>query len=324
MKLLLALYLLFPLSNPPLAFATKGTKNCAENFQLLRSEGRSSEDQMFEQALSKGEILAIKKNPEETSTGTYFVTIRGPDSQKIVEGVFKSTVSGPSYYQAEEAAYLFDREFGFGIVPPTVVRAIALNGDGKLIYGSLQLRKEINIWKSADDFTKAKEDTSLTNEIHLARLFKFLVYDKDTNFNNIRLTKERKVVSIDHSMALSSMDPFGSFDPIHIRKFPENMQFESFKRIFTKINEMPEKTYADTMAAHILRVHDLDANDINAAEAQKLNWIMALLMKSRRDFLEEYNYRLGMGRRNNMLVEFEPYRYFKANSDRKPKPIGSK
>ncbi|WP_127716806.1 hypothetical protein [Halobacteriovorax sp. HLS] len=105
-----------------------------------------------------------------------------------------------SNYRAEVLAYELDVKFGFGLVPPTVVRTI----DGDI--GSLQLFKEGTagvLLKYHRDNELLKNPTRLELDLKKQTLFDYLLLNNDRNVNNYLFDSESRIISIDNASSFT-------------------------------------------------------------------------------------------------------------------------
>lgn len=289
------------------------------------SQEFSSRDRLYEYALEYGEIIEVKANSEITSGPTYFVKLKAPTnspfSGQILEAIFKSHSPGKlGTHGAEVSAYHFDRLFDFQLTPVTVDRSVTLPNVDGAVEGSLQLKVPIRKpWKDPAEFESViKADLKMYQDFYKVRLLQFLIFDKDRNLNNVRLSKSGRLVSIDHEQAFGMLDPFGASNPLSVKSFPKDVNFDEFADIYRKISQMSEREYADTIAPLVLRTAGLKNSDqLTEAKVRILNWTMGILMSARKDFISEYQERI-KGRGNNPwsnLSELKPYYYFEPAKD---------
>jgi hypothetical protein len=134
--------------------------------------------------------LYLKQNGEETS-GCW----------KNPEGIQKGYLEG---WQYEIAAYRMDKLLGLGMVPPTVEREF----EGKK--GSLQLWIEsefslLDIMEQSIPLPDKMPEAEVFNRgKYLARAFDSLIGNDDRTQQNVRYTKDWRILLIDHSRAFRS------------------------------------------------------------------------------------------------------------------------
>jgi len=113
---------------------------------------------------------------------------------KNPEGVQKGSKEGWGY---EIAAYKLDQLLGLNMVPPTVERSYRMSK------GSLQLWVELEI----SELERVEQDIPIPEDIfnswlkiiYLARAFDSLIANVDRTQQNIRYTKDWRLILIDHS-----------------------------------------------------------------------------------------------------------------------------
>jgi hypothetical protein len=129
--------------------------------------------------------------------------LEGSGAWKKVEGVRQGVLEG---WQYEIAAYGMDKLLGLNMVPPTVEREF------KGEKGSLQLwmtfeisdldrmNRQIDVPSSSlDNWTKMK---------YLMRAFDSLIANEDRTQENVRYTKDWRMILIDHSRSFRSSKKF--------------------------------------------------------------------------------------------------------------------
>jgi hypothetical protein len=134
--------------------------------------------------------LFLKKGEEELS-GCW----------KNPQGVQKGDVEG---WQYEIAAYLMDKLLGLNMIPPTVERKF----EGKK--GSLQMWivtefSLLDIMEQGIPLPDKNPDATVFNRgKYLARAFDSLIANEDRTQQNVRYTKDWRVILIDHSRSFRS------------------------------------------------------------------------------------------------------------------------
>jgi len=148
---------------------------------------------------------------------------------KNPEGVQKGFKEGWEY---EIAAYKLDQLLGLNMVPPTVERSYRLSK------GSLQLWVELE----TSELERVKQDipipenkvNSWQKAIYLARAFDSLIANIDRTQQNIRYTKDWRLVLIDHSRSFRIKRVYTDqllYGKYGLRK---TMRFLKLPRLFVK------------------------------------------------------------------------------------------
>ena len=123
-------------------------------------------------------------------------TLEGSGAWKDVDGVVQGYKDKWRY---EIAAYIFDRMLGLDMVPPTVEKRF------KASKGSLQLwvvleMSELDRIQNDIPIPEDKQE-HYENIIYIARVFDSLIANIDRTQQNIRWTKDWRLILIDHSRA---------------------------------------------------------------------------------------------------------------------------
>ena len=148
---------------------------------------------------------------------------------KNPEGVQKGSKEGWEY---EIAAYKLDQLLGLNMVPPTVERSYRLSK------GSLQLWVELEI----SELERVEQDIpvpenkvdSWQKAIYLGRAFDSLIANVDRTQQNIRYTKDWRLILIDHSRSLRKKRVYTDqliYGKYGLRK---TMRFLKLPRLFVK------------------------------------------------------------------------------------------
>jgi hypothetical protein len=201
----------------------------------------------IEELLKKAEIMKAEEIGEGvTKPWRLFLKMDREDLSGIwknPQGVQKGHLEG---WQYEIAAYQMDKLLGLNMIPPTVEREF----DGR--QGSLQLWviTEFSLLDVMEQGiplpNKNPEATVFNRGKYLARAFDSLIANADRTQQNIRYTKEWRVILIDHSRSFRSKKKFqkrllygkkGSKEKQLFRQLPRSfvdrvkaLDFESIKK----------------------------------------------------------------------------------------------
>jgi hypothetical protein len=162
-----------------------------------------------EEFLKTAEIIDSKQlTGEEAVTNPWVLTLKEGDFThralwKNAEGRMHGYIEG---WQYEIAAYLLDKDLGLNMVPPTVERRF--HGDK----GSCQY------WMDDTITLKYREDHKIKmpsykvfnwdRAIYLQRFFDNLIANEDRHQNQILITKDWRMILIDHSRTFRTSKKF--------------------------------------------------------------------------------------------------------------------
>lgn len=173
--------------------------------QLTPEEQASREK--WEEFLKSAEIVGSEDIPEGvTKPIRVFLKkgeVKGSGAWKKVKGVQQGSLEG---WQYEIAAYQMDKLLGLKMVPPTVERE--LKGEK----GSLQFWMEFEMsdlerMNQNIEVPSSKLDNWLKMK-YLMRAFDSLIANEDRTQENVRYTKDWRVILIDHSRSFRSSKRF--------------------------------------------------------------------------------------------------------------------
>jgi hypothetical protein len=174
----------------------------------------------WEEFLAMAEIKGEEQIKKDAVTNPWKLTLEKDGvtrnaAWKNPEGRMKGYLEGWKY---EIAAYLFDKYLGLNMVPPTIERRFHENR------GSLQL------WVESEMSLKTKNDKKIptpsykvfywNRATYLHRFFDNLISNEDRHANNILITKDWRLLLIDHSRSFRSSGKFTK-DLIYTEKHPE-------------------------------------------------------------------------------------------------------
>jgi hypothetical protein len=170
-----------------------------------------------------------------------------------------SELSFQDSWRTEMPAYELDKLLRLGMVPATVARTY--NGTR----GSLQAWMELGM-SEAERLQKKIQapDVELWNQqIHKVRMFDNLIYNTDRHANNIWISKDWKVILIDHSR---SFRPFGQLRTENdLRRFSRSLLAE--------MEKLDKETLTKIMSPNLDR-YQIDAvlarRDLIVARARRL------------------------------------------------------
>lgn len=130
-----------------------------------------------------------------------------------LHAVFKPCThpTGLANCNAEVAAYVFDRRFGFNLVPETIYKEVNINGVDT--WGSLQLfvnSKPANAWRTGSKKARQRQ-----------RLFDYLIGNKDRKAPNYNYLVDLKgnITSIDHGLAFRD-----AYAPSDFQSLPKDLK----------------------------------------------------------------------------------------------------
>jgi len=194
--------------------------------------------------------LYLKKNGEEIS-GCW----------KDPKGVQKGHIEG---WQYEIATYLMDKLLGLNMIPPTVEREF----EGKK--GSLQLWVEtdfslLDIMNQGIPFPDKNPEATIFNRgKYLARAFDCLIANDDRTQQNVRYTKDWRVILIDHSRAFRSQKKYQKSLLYGKKGTKEKKLFRQLPRSFVeKIKALEYNNIKNAVGSY------LTEDEINAVLARK-------------------------------------------------------
>jgi hypothetical protein len=230
----------------------------------------------WEEFLKTAEIVGSVDIPEGvTKPVRVFLKkaeVEGSGAWKKVKGVPEGVLEG---WQYEIAAYAMDKLLGLNMVPPTVEREF------KGEKGSLQLwmtfamsdleRMTQNIQvpsSKVDNWTKMK---------YLMRAFDSLIANEDRTQENIRYTKDWRMILIDHSRSFRSSKKFLKNLVYGKKGIKERKLFRMLPRAFVdKIRTLKFDNIKEAVGSY------LEDEEINAILARK-----ELLLKEINEMIKE-------------------------------------
>lgn len=240
------------------------------------SPGELAARDKWEEFLKTAEIVGAVDIPEGvTKPIRVFLKkgeVEGSGAWKKVKGVPDGVLEG---WQYEIAAYEMDKLLGLNMVPPTVEREI----EGEK--GSLQLwmtfemsdlermnRKIEAPSSEAENWTKRK---------YLLRAFDSLIANEDRTQENIRYTRDWRMILIDHSRSFRSSGKFTKNLVYGKRGIKERKFFRILPRAFVeKIGDLNFDNIKEAVGLY------LKDEEINAILARK-----ELLLKEIREMIKE-------------------------------------
>lgn len=142
------------------------------------------------------EVLGIKIQKGEDVIRCVFKPADGENSKS------KKKFGVREFYPHECAAYMVSDHFGFGVVPPTLVREI----DDRI--GSLQLFIDHDYY---EDYSKMKGVDIQGEDFQKIALLDWILANCERHGDNLMVNREdpSKLVAIDHGIVLSGSDYFG-------------------------------------------------------------------------------------------------------------------
>lgn len=163
------------------------------------------EREKIEDLLKTADIVKVQEIGEGVTKPWKFFLKKGDDEisgcWKNPQGVQKGHLEG---WQYEIAAYRMDKLLGLNMIPPTVEKEF----EGKI--GSLQLWIEtdfslLDIMNQGIPFPDKNPEATIFNRgKYLVRAFDSLIANDDRTQQNVRYTKDWRVILIDHSQAFRS------------------------------------------------------------------------------------------------------------------------
>jgi hypothetical protein len=189
--------------------------------------GELAEQAQWEDFLKTAQIIGQKQlTGEEAVTNPWVLTLKKGDIThralwKNAEGRQKGYIEG---YQWEIAAYLLDRFIGLNMVPPTVERRFQENR------GSCQYWIDDCITLKEKEEKKIKTPSykvfPMNRSIYLQRFWDNLIANEDRHQNQILLTKDWRMILIDHSRSFRTSKKFTE-KLIYSEKHPEGPKLMS-------------------------------------------------------------------------------------------------
>lgn len=232
--------------------------------------GFDKTDEILEQ-LKSVKIVEFEQIGGQHATDAYLVTF-----ENGLKGVFKPELvdNELSNSFAEELAYLIDRRFGIGVVPPTVIRKNVLIEDEEL-WGSLQmyvgdLKSILDVVKerfpSSEKFSKemyqlhtgeldlrGKEVIGYDPEyINRIKFLDFLISNGDPGYYNILVGKEGRLYSIDNSFSFTTKGTttYQKFE-IYQDRFDSFLETADGKRVIQELKNLDKEQFYNSLLTHI-------------------------------------------------------------------------
>lgn len=236
----------------------------------LSSEELASREK-WEEFLKTAEIVGFEDIPEGvTKPIRIFLKkgeVEGSGAWKKVKGRQKGFIEG---WRFEIAAYRMDKLLGVNMIPPTVEREF------KGEKGSLQLWMKFEM----SDLDRMEEDIEVppsklvnwTKMKYLMRAFDSLIANEDRTQQNIRYTKDWRLILIDHSRSFRSS-----------RRFTKNL-------VYGKKGIKERKLFKILPRAFVEKVRDLNFDNIDKAVGP---------------YLEEKEIKAILARKELLLTEIE-------------------
>jgi len=168
-----------------------------------------AEQESWEDFLATAEITGwVHMTEQEGVTTPWKLTLKKGDIAR--DGLWKKVEGRPQRFlegwQWEIAAYRLDKYLGLNMVPPTIERRF--RGDR----GSLQLwvESEMSFGKMVEKKIKVPpvKIFSWNRGVSLQRLFDNLIGNEDRHTNNILVTKDWRLILIDHSRSFRTASKF--------------------------------------------------------------------------------------------------------------------
>lgn len=193
-----------------------------------------------------------------------------------VSGVFKSEDYEPylaeqnvpmdmeTMHYRERAAYIVDEALGFGLVPPTVIRELEVEGEDDLKVGSLQLFLEhAHHFHTKDEETR-KELLHLYEErIVTMALLDFIIWNEDRNFANVLIDYEKgEFYAIDNGTSFESRN-----EPVYFYDHSDQDKQMSFDG---KVLPLPAVQSIRSLYGDIERMEALKAELFKCFNAQEV------------------------------------------------------
>lgn len=162
-------------------------------------------------------------------------------------------------WRTEIPAYELDKLLGLGMVPVTVARTY--NGQ----HGSLQAWMDLGM-AEAERLKKkisAPDAEAWNRQMYKVRTFDNLIFNTDRHANNIWITKDWKIILIDHSRAFRPFDRLRTEEDL--RRFSRSM--------LAAMEKLDAATLTERMSPHLDRYQIdglLKRRDIIVARARRL------------------------------------------------------
>ncbi len=184
-------------------------------------------------------------------------------SEGLVGGYLES-------WKWEVAAYRLDKYLELNMVPPTVEREF----QGERGCCQLWVTAEMDLRKKAREKIETPSDKvySWNNSIYLHRAFDNLIANVDRNQGNILVTKDWRMILIDHSRSFGISEEFTTKliftakhkqGPMTMRKLPRTF-FEKLKNLnFNLIKDIVGEYLADQEIEAVLKRRDLILEEID-------------------------------------------------------------
>ncbi|MFA5877861.1 MAG: hypothetical protein WC845_00625 [Candidatus Staskawiczbacteria bacterium] len=134
-----------------------------------------------------------------------------------------------TYFKRERAAYLVDKAFGFGLVPPTEIRTI--NGQEGSIQKFVEDAIVLNLLPP-----EQRENHELQDELMKVWVFDYIIHQSDSSDENF-LVKDSRIVAIDNGLSFEKTET--DFDYKDFRKQPPAAEIrEKIKGFFSDEKRM--------------------------------------------------------------------------------------
>jgi uncharacterized repeat protein (TIGR03843 family) len=181
----------------------KAAKQVVEAAQEAQKIGSPETDSPEERILSSRELV----DSQELGGGmneTRFINLKDDGAAVFKpmkgESPLLDEIETGTYYKRERAAYLVDKFFGFGLVPPTVIRQFEkdIGSVQQFIPGTTMAA---DAWDpSQRPRAEDPEAESKRNQIATLALYDYLIFNADRHYGNA-LVKDTKLYAIDHGLA---------------------------------------------------------------------------------------------------------------------------
>ncbi|NOR15266.1 MAG: hypothetical protein GQ544_06145 [Candidatus Aminicenantes bacterium] len=238
-------------------------------FLVLFSEAQLSQDILdnrakFEALLKKGEIVKHVDIGEGINNPKRLFlklgNVEGSGAWKNVDGVVQGYKDKWRY---EVAAYIFDRMLGLDMVPPTVEKRFRTSKGSLQLWVALEM-SELDRIKNEIPIPDDKQE-HYDNILYIARAFDSLIGNIDRTQQNIRWTKDWRLILIDHSRAFRTKRIYTDQLVYGRHGLRKTMRFERLPKILVQ------------------RIKGLDSDKIKAAVGDYLGYeeIQAVLKRKK-------------------------------------------
>jgi hypothetical protein len=205
----------------------------------------------YEALLKRGEIVKHEDIGEGINNPKRLYlklgNMDGSGAWKNVDGVVKGYKDKWRY---EIAAYIFDRMLGLDMVPPTVEKRFRASKGSLQLWVALEM-SELDRVKNEIPVPGDKQE-HYDNMLYIARAFDSLIANIDRTQQNIRWTKDWRLILIDHSRAFRTKRIYTDQLVYGRHGLRKTMRFERLPRILVqRIRALDRNNIKDSVKTYL-------------------------------------------------------------------------